>query len=100
MTAVEQSSGRSAGALAQGGTDRVPPPAADIPSPSMRGDATFRRVLAIFATMILIILAAMLVMLIAQSFDAWRTFGLKFIIDSDWNPPFNRFGALPYIYGT
>jgi phosphate transport system permease protein len=65
-----------------------------------RGDLLFRRLLAIFAAVIVTILALMLVMVVSQSAEAWRTFGLGFITNTEWAPPFNKFGALPYIYGT
>lgn len=67
---------------------------------NVRGDAAFRRLLAVFAAVILVILGLMLIMVVTQSAEAWGKFGLGFITSSDWAPPFNKFGALPYIYGT
>ncbi len=67
---------------------------------NIRGDAVFRSVLAIPAALILVIIGLMLVMVVTQSSEAWRHFGLGFITSTAWEPPFNRFGALPYIYGT
>lgn len=40
------------------------------------------------------------VQLLLASFDTWKTFGLSFIIDSQWDPVANQFGALPSITGT
>jgi phosphate transport system permease protein len=65
-----------------------------------RGDAIFRLILAMFAAVILVIIGLMLVMVVIQSSEAWATFGLGFITSTKWAPPFNQFGALPYIYGT
>ena len=67
---------------------------------NLRGDTVFRRILAGFAALILVIIGLMLIMVISQSTEAWKTFGLGFITNSEWNPPFKQFGALPYIYGT
>ncbi len=67
---------------------------------NVRGDAIFRSVLAIPAALILVIIGLLLVMVVTQSSEAWRHFGLGFITSTAWEPPFNRFGALPYIYGT
>jgi phosphate transport system permease protein len=67
---------------------------------NVRGDVLFRTILAIFAAVILVILGLMLVMVVTQSSEAWGHFGLGFITSTEWAPPFNRFGALPYIYGT
>lgn len=67
---------------------------------NVRGDALFRSALAIPAALILVIIGLMLVMVVTQSSEAWRHFGLGFITSTAWEPPFSRFGALPYIYGT
>jgi len=67
---------------------------------NVRGDAIFRSVLAIPAALILVIIGLLLVMVVTQSSEAWQHFGLGFITSTAWEPPFNRFGALPYIYGT
>ena len=65
-----------------------------------RGDSIFRTILAIVAGLILVILGLMLAMVVSQSTTTWQTFGPGFITGREWNPPFNKFGALPYIYGT
>lgn len=65
-----------------------------------RGDAIFRSVLATFAAVVLLVIGLMLAMVVTQSSETWRTFGLGFITNTEWAPPFNKFGALPYIYGT
>jgi phosphate transport system permease protein len=86
----------------------MPPQDADGPDPQtalvtrsgIQGDTVFRRLLAVFAAVIVAIIVLMLVLLVAQSSTAWRTFGLGFITGTNWDPPHNQFGALPYIYGT
>ena len=38
--------------------------------------------------------------LISRSTLSWKAFGLKFFAASEWDPVNERFGALPFIYGT
>lgn len=64
------------------------------------GDATFRRILSVFALVIMAIMGLMLLLLIAESIPTWHQFGFGFITSTNWAPPFKQFGALPYIYGT
>jgi phosphate transport system permease protein len=40
------------------------------------------------------------VQLVRGSWTALATFGLRFLVTSQWNPITNQFGALPLIYGT
>jgi phosphate transport system permease protein len=64
------------------------------------GDVLFgllSRSVAIFA---LIVLAGILVALAITSWPSIHTFGLGFLVSSEWNPPMERFGALVPIYGT
>ena len=52
------------------------------------------------ASVVVVIITAMVALVLTDSAEAWGVFGLKFIFTSDWNPPFKQFGALPFIYGT
>src|ERR1700704_5147781 len=38
--------------------------------------------------------------LVVSSQLSWHAFGWKFFVQSDWNPVEEKFGALPFIYGT
>ena len=38
--------------------------------------------------------------LITGSSQSWHAFGWKFFFGSDWDPVNERFGALPFVYGT
>ena len=38
--------------------------------------------------------------LLQQALPAIKQFGLKFLIETDWNPVTDSFGALPAIFGT
>ena len=64
------------------------------------GDAVFRIVLFAAALLILLIVVGMILALAAKSMPSIRHFGFGFIFGTDWNPPQNQFGALPFIYGT
>ena len=64
------------------------------------GDKIFRTILIIFTSTILITVVAMIIMLILNSIPTIQRFGLGFLIESDWQPASEIFGALPFIYGT
>ncbi|MCS7303105.1 MAG: phosphate ABC transporter permease subunit PstC [Candidatus Kapabacteria bacterium] len=51
-----------------------------------------------FAVMVL--LGAIIVQLIVESALSIRTFGISFLGSEQWDPVAERFGALPFIYGT
>ena len=51
--------------------------------------------LAVLAVLVLIVYQ-----LVWRSNLSWHAFGLKFFAASDWDPVNERFGALPFIYGT
>jgi phosphate transport system permease protein len=99
MSTVQEQT-RSVRGLRSSGNKRPRPSIGAIMRARMQGDAVFRRLLAVFAGVIVAIIVLMLVLLIAQSRTAWRTYGLGFITGTNWDPPHNAFGALPYIYGT
>jgi phosphate transport system permease protein len=46
------------------------------------------------------VLALIVYELISGSRLSWHAFGFKFLAGSDWDPVNERFGALPFIYGT
>jgi phosphate transport system permease protein len=64
------------------------------------GDRIFNTATFILALAILALLLGLAVALIATSFPAIRTFGLHFFISSEWDPVNDKYGALPFIYGT
>src|SRR5882672_8612869 len=57
--------------------------------------AMFACGMAILGILVLIIYELML-----RSGLSWHAFGLKFFTASDWDPVNERFGALPFIFGT
>ncbi len=64
------------------------------------GDRLFRAVTALFAAVIVLMLAGMAVEMVRASALSLSHFGLGFITGRDWDPVRDSFGALPFIYGT
>ena len=56
--------------------------------------------MAFFAAMIVCIIFLMLFELTKASWLSIQKFGLGFLLTTTWDPVFERFGALPFIYGT
>ena len=72
----------------------------DLIEPSARADNIIKTLTLLCSACIAIILLAILISLIKESFPAMQKFGLSFIYTSEWNPPLNKFGALSAILGT
>lgn len=53
-----------------------------------------------FAFTIIALICAMVVKLLAASWLSIQKFGVAFFYTSTWDPVFEKFGALPFIYGT
>lgn len=53
-----------------------------------------------FACVIIALMGAMIVQLFFTSLPSIRKFGLSFFYTSTWDPVFEKFGALPFIFGT
>src|SRR5438067_13465181 len=49
---------------------------------------------------LLVLVTLMVYELITKSQLSWHAFGWKFFCQSDWDPVNERFGALPFVYGT
>jgi phosphate transport system permease protein len=64
------------------------------------GDKVFRTILITAASLILIIVAAMIGMMVSNSLPTLGRFGISFLSGTDWNPAQDKYGALPFIYGT
>ncbi len=63
-------------------------------------DGGFRFTTAIFAVLVLLIVAGIGVELFRHSALPMRKFGWKFWTTTDWDPVSGEFGALPFIWGT
>jgi phosphate transport system permease protein len=64
------------------------------------GDKLFRSVLFIAAAVVLIIVGGMIAMMFYNSLPSIQRFGLGFLTGSEWNPAMDKYGALPFVYGT
>jgi phosphate transport system permease protein len=64
------------------------------------GDAVFRLLMLAAASLVLLIVAAMILALASHSLTSIRQFGLSFVTSREWNPVNQQFGALAFIYGT
>lgn len=65
-----------------------------------RQDAAFRFVTQVFAFVVLLLLAGIILTLITGSWQSITRFGAGFLITSEWNPVTEEFGALVPIVGT
>ena len=54
----------------------------------------------VFAATVLLITLLLVYELSINSVLSWQKFGLQFLWTSTWDPVFEDFGALPFIYGT
>jgi phosphate transport system permease protein len=67
---------------------------------SQLADKVFRGTTRLFATLVLVLVAAILVSLLAGAWPALSKFGLGFLASSAWNPVTEQFGGLVAIVGT
>jgi phosphate transport system permease protein len=64
------------------------------------GDRLFAIITLILALAIGALLIAIAVTLINESSQSLTAFGWHFLVSSEWDPANDRYGALPFIYGT
>jgi len=64
------------------------------------GDRIFKSVTLLFAVGVIAIVALMIIEMARNSTPAFHKFGFSFLVSSIWDPVQERFGALPFIYGT
>src|ERR1700674_528039 len=63
-------------------------------------DEIARLVTLLFALSTVLITALLVGQLWIHSAESRRAFGWHFFVSQVWDPVFNKFGALPFIYGT
>ena len=63
-------------------------------------DIIFKWFLLVFPCLIILIVLGILFKLVASSGLSIRKFGFSFLYTSTWDPVFEQFGALPFIFGT
>ena len=65
------------------------------------GDRAWAAALVMLGSAVLVIAGLILLQLGAESMPAWRRLGLlRFLLSSEWDPVQQRYGALPFVYGT
>lgn len=64
------------------------------------GDEIAHVITLIFAAAVILVTSVLVYELWMNSALSRQTFGWKFFIASVWDPVFNHFGALPFLYGT
>lgn len=63
-------------------------------------DSTTEKVFFLSGIVVILILLGIVVTLFFGSIPSIKTFGLKFLVSSDWNPVKEQYGAFPFIGGT
>jgi phosphate transport system permease protein len=69
-------------------------------SPWLEPDDLYRRALGTAAALVLVVVAFIVFETWRGAAPAMRAFGWHFLVSTDWDPVAERFGALPYLYGT
>ncbi len=64
------------------------------------GDFLFLNMTRLFAILTLAMLAGIIISLFYGSWPTIIKFGARFLVEREWNPPMEQFGALVPIYGT
>jgi len=64
------------------------------------GDLAFRRITALFAASVIVLLLWMAWEMGLASKLSLSHFGLGFITSTDWDPVRDKYGGLPFVYGT
>jgi phosphate transport system permease protein len=63
-------------------------------------DNVFRLLTQGSALAVLLIMGGVIVSLLIGSLQTWHELGFSFLTGQSWNPPLDKFGAAPSIYGT
>jgi phosphate transport system permease protein len=63
-------------------------------------DRLFKAAMTMCGAAVLGLLALIIYELVLRSGPSWHAFGFKFFSGSEWDPVNERFGALPFVYGT
>src|ERR1700757_1929988 len=63
-------------------------------------DRIFKSAMTLCGLAVLAVLVLIVYELLSGSSLSWHAFGFKFFAGSDWDPVSEKFGAMPFIYGT
>jgi phosphate transport system permease protein len=64
------------------------------------GDVPFKAIIVLSALVVLSLMAGVGIMLWVNSQPSREAFGLNFLFGTEWNPPGDIYGAVPFIIGT
>lgn len=64
------------------------------------GDRIFHGLLKVLSWAIIFMVIGIIGMILHLSLPVIRQFGFSFFTSTDWNPPMDSFGSLPFVYGT
>lgn len=64
------------------------------------GDSIFHGYTVVAASMVPLLLAAILALLVIDSLPSLQRYGFSFLTTTKWDPVFQEFGAAAYVYGT
>src|SRR5581483_10751374 len=67
---------------------------------SRTADIVFQTAIYVCGASLLVLVVLIVFELITKSQLSWHAFGWRFFLGSDWDPVNEKFGALPFIYGT
>jgi phosphate transport system permease protein len=86
----------------QAATATISPPATTgrMPGQAQVGDAVFSGLAVAAGILVLVLLGAIIIMLFLGGFQAFSTFGLRFLWNDVWDPVTDEYGALVPIFGT
>jgi phosphate transport system permease protein len=80
--------------------ERLSLPPRAVAGPRRVGDRIFRAVLQLAAGSLVLLVVAIVVEMLHTAMPAVRVFGFRFLVTSTWDPVAERFGAVPFVYGT
>jgi phosphate transport system permease protein len=75
-------------------------PAHFFPASGESGDQVFKFAILLCGLAVLGTLVLIVYELLLRSGPSWHAFGFKFFAGRDWDPVNEKFGALPFVYGT
>jgi phosphate transport system permease protein len=63
-------------------------------------DAAYRRTLGALALLVFVVVGLIVYETARGAAPSIRAFGWRFLLDTEWDPVADRYGALPYVFGT
>jgi phosphate transport system permease protein len=81
-------------------TQALPATAADLPAPNRWGNRIFEGLTMLSVVILGVCFVCAAYVLVEGAWLAIHTYGWSFLHSQEWNPVTEKFGALPFIYGT